>query len=210
MQGNGEKAAGNGRQEGLGGRGAADGELQAAAVPMLPALEVAEEPEKAPGGKSKDPNTYKVLSLVLCVCVLTTILGCIFGLKPSCSKDVKTCKGRCFERTFGSCRCDRDCVKLGNCCLDYQETCIQPAHIWTCNKFRCGEKRRPEYHCSCSDDCVENNDCCVNYQAACKDLRNLQCYCFRWMASEQNICRHGVDFYLLLANYRNVEHTLPV
>ena len=36
------------------------------------------------------------------------------------------------------------------------------------NKFRCGEKRRPEYHCSCSDDCVENNDCCVNYQAACK------------------------------------------
>ncbi|XP_008945823.1 PREDICTED: ectonucleotide pyrophosphatase/phosphodiesterase family member 1-like, partial [Merops nubicus] len=80
----------------------------------------------------------------------------------------KTCKGRCFERTFGSCRCDRDCVKLGNCCLDYQETCIQPAHIWTCNKFRCGEKRRPEYHCSCSDDCVEKNDCCVNYHAVCK------------------------------------------
>uniref|UniRef100_A0A8C9NAG7 Ectonucleotide pyrophosphatase/phosphodiesterase 1 n=1 Tax=Serinus canaria TaxID=9135 RepID=A0A8C9NAG7_SERCA len=105
---------------------------------------------------------------VLCVCVLTTILGCIFGLKPSCSKDVKTCKGRCFERTFGSCRCDKDCVKLGNCCLDYQETCIQPAHIWTCNKFRCGEKRRQEYRCSCSDDCVENNDCCVNYQAVCK------------------------------------------
>lgn len=39
---------------------------------------------------------------------------------------MKTCKGRCFERTFGSCRCDRDCVELGNCCLDYQETCIQP------------------------------------------------------------------------------------
>uniref|UniRef100_A0A663M5Z8 Ectonucleotide pyrophosphatase/phosphodiesterase 1 n=1 Tax=Athene cunicularia TaxID=194338 RepID=A0A663M5Z8_ATHCN len=106
---------------------------------------------------------------VLCVCMLTTILGCIFGLKPSCSKDVKTCKGRCFERTFGSCRCDRDCVKLGNCCLDYQEACIQPAHIWTCNKFRCGEKRRPEYHCSCSDDCVENKDCCVNYHAVCKE-----------------------------------------
>uniref|UniRef100_A0A8C4JQZ5 Ectonucleotide pyrophosphatase/phosphodiesterase 1 n=1 Tax=Dromaius novaehollandiae TaxID=8790 RepID=A0A8C4JQZ5_DRONO len=138
---------------------------------------------------------------VLCVCMLTTILGCIFGLKPSCSKDVKTCKGRCFERTFGSCRCDRDCVKLGNCCLDYQETCMQPAHIWTCNKFRCGEKRRPEYHCACSDDCVENKDCCVNYHTVCKDLPNPQCYCFHWMASEQNICRLGVDFYLLLANY---------
>ncbi|XP_068024023.1 ectonucleotide pyrophosphatase/phosphodiesterase family member 1 [Melanerpes formicivorus] len=169
MQGNGQQAAAKGREGHRGGTTeAADGGLQAAAVPMLPAMEVAEEPDKAPGGKSKDPNTYKVLSLVLCVCMLTTILGCIFGLKPSCSKDVRTCKGRCFERTFGSCRCDRDCVKLGNCCLDYQETCIQPAHIWTCNKFRCGEKRRPEYHCSCSDDCVESQDCCVNYQSVCK------------------------------------------
>uniref|UniRef100_A0A8C3R1Z6 Ectonucleotide pyrophosphatase/phosphodiesterase 1 n=1 Tax=Cyanoderma ruficeps TaxID=181631 RepID=A0A8C3R1Z6_9PASS len=200
MQGNGRQV-GKGHEDHLDGVGAADGGLQAAAVPMLPAMEVAEEPEKPPGGKSKDPNTYKVLSLVLCVCMLTTILGCIFGLKPSCSKDVKTCKGRCFERTFGSCRCDKDCVKLGNCCLDYQETCIQPAHIWTCNKFRCGEKRRPEYRCSCSDDCVENKDCCVNYQSVCKDLPSLQCYCFHWMASEQNICRLGVDFYLLLANY---------
>uniref|UniRef100_A0A8C3BAF8 Alkaline phosphodiesterase I n=1 Tax=Cairina moschata TaxID=8855 RepID=A0A8C3BAF8_CAIMO len=172
-QGNGETvamvvAAGNGQREGAAGPGVADGEARAAAVPMLPALEVAEEPEKAAGGRSKDPNTYKVLSLVLCVCMLTTILGCIFGLKPSCSKDVKTCKGRCFERSFGSCRCDRDCVKHGNCCLDYQETCIEPAHIWTCNKFRCGEKRQPEYHCSCADDCVEKKDCCVNYNAVCK------------------------------------------
>lgn len=39
---------------------------------------------------------------------------------------VKSCKGRCFERTFGNCRCDVACVDLGNCCLDYQETCIEP------------------------------------------------------------------------------------
>lgn len=39
---------------------------------------------------------------------------------------VKSCKGRCFERTFGNCRCDSACVDLGNCCLDYQETCIEP------------------------------------------------------------------------------------
>uniref|UniRef100_A0A8C8SQ86 Ectonucleotide pyrophosphatase/phosphodiesterase 1 n=1 Tax=Pelusios castaneus TaxID=367368 RepID=A0A8C8SQ86_9SAUR len=108
------------------------------------------------------------LEFVLSACVLTIILGCIFGLKPSCSRDVKTCKGRCFERTFGSCRCDRDCVKLGNCCLDYQETCIEPADIWTCSKFRCGEKKQPEYRCSCSDDCVENKDCCVNYYIVCQ------------------------------------------
>ncbi|EMP33518.1 Ectonucleotide pyrophosphatase/phosphodiesterase family member 1, partial [Chelonia mydas] len=68
---------------------------------------------------------------VLSACVLTIILGCIFGLKPSCSRDVKTCKGRCFERTFGNCRCDRDCVKLGNCCLDFQEACIQPEKCGT-------------------------------------------------------------------------------
>ncbi|XP_054831022.1 ectonucleotide pyrophosphatase/phosphodiesterase family member 1 [Eublepharis macularius] len=158
-----------------------------AAVPMLSAMELAEEPEKAtPRGKEKDPNAYKVLSLVLCVIVLTTILGCIFGLKPSCTRDVKTCKGRCFERTFGSCRCDSECVKLGNCCLDFQEACIEPAHIWTCTKFRCGEKNRTEYHCSCSDDCVKNNNCCVNYysvcegktswlQDECEDIKEPQC-----------------------------------
>jgi len=32
------------------------------------------------------------------------------------------------------------------------------------------------------------------------DLPSLRCYCCHWMASEQNICRLGVDFYLLLAN----------
>lgn len=65
MQGNGRQAlAGKDHEDHLGGIGAADGGTPAAAAPMLPAMEVAEEPEKAPGGKSKDPNTYKVLSLV--------------------------------------------------------------------------------------------------------------------------------------------------
>ncbi|KAG3290257.1 ectonucleotide pyrophosphatase/phosphodiesterase family member 1 [Ictidomys tridecemlineatus] len=105
---------------------------------------------------------------VLSVCVLTTILGCIFGLKPSCAKEVKSCKGRCFERTFGNCRCDAACVDLGNCCLDYQETCIEPGHIWTCNKFRCGEKRLSRNLCSCSDDCKAQGDCCINYGSVCQ------------------------------------------
>lgn len=64
MQGNGQQAAGKGHEDCVDGIGAADGGPQAAAVPMLPAMEVAEEPEKAPRSKSKDPNTYKVLSLV--------------------------------------------------------------------------------------------------------------------------------------------------
>uniref|UniRef100_A0A8C4LTZ2 Ectonucleotide pyrophosphatase/phosphodiesterase family member 1 n=1 Tax=Equus asinus asinus TaxID=83772 RepID=A0A8C4LTZ2_EQUAS len=132
-------------------------------------MDVGEEPlEKAArAGAAKDPNTYKVLSLVLSVCVLTVILGCIFGLKPSCAKEVKSCKGRCFERTFGNCRCDSACVDLGNCCLDYQETCIEPERIWTCSKFRCGEKRLSRSLCSCSDDCRDKDDCCINYSSAC-------------------------------------------
>uniref|UniRef100_A0A8C4M120 Alkaline phosphodiesterase I n=1 Tax=Equus asinus asinus TaxID=83772 RepID=A0A8C4M120_EQUAS len=101
-------------------------------------------------------------------------LGCIFGLKPSCKHltyysmfSVKSCKGRCFERTFGNCRCDSACVDLGNCCLDYQETCIEPERIWTCSKFRCGEKRLSRSLCSCSDDCRDKDDCCINYSSAC-------------------------------------------
>ncbi|XP_045150244.1 ectonucleotide pyrophosphatase/phosphodiesterase family member 1 [Echinops telfairi] len=115
---------------------------------------------------------FTFLPQVLSVCVLTTILGCIFGLKPSCAKEVKSCKGRCFERTFGNCRCDVACVGLGNCCLDYQETCIEPERIWTCNKFRCGEKRLSRSLCSCTDDCRENGDCCINYSSVCQGERS--------------------------------------
>ncbi|XP_020842732.1 ectonucleotide pyrophosphatase/phosphodiesterase family member 1 [Phascolarctos cinereus] len=162
-----ESRAGTGKEQGYGD---AAGDPQAA-VNMLAPLDLGDEqqPEKgARAHKAKDPNTYKVLSLVLSVCMLTTILGCIFGLKPSCSREVKSCKGRCFERTFGNCRCDVACVELGNCCLDYQETCIEPEHIWTCSKFRCGEKRLPKSHCSCTDDCKDKGDCCINYDSVCQ------------------------------------------
>ncbi|MEE6475676.1 hypothetical protein FKM82_010835 [Ascaphus truei] len=138
--------------------------------PMLNALDMAEDPASpAPTTKKKKKsNKWKVLSLVICVCLLTAILGCIFGLKPSCSREVNSCKNRCFERKFGSCRCDSACVELENCCLDYQDLCIQPAHIWTCDMLRCGEKRLPVSLCSCSDDCKETQDCCVNYDAVCR------------------------------------------
>ncbi|EGW04715.1 ectonucleotide pyrophosphatase/phosphodiesterase family member 1 isoform X1 [Cricetulus griseus] len=145
-----------------------------AAASLLAPMDLREEPlEKAERGRTaKDPNTYKVLSLVLSVCVLTTILGCIFGLKPSCSKEVKSCKGRCYERTFSNCRCDSSCVNLGNCCLDFQETCVEPTYLWTCNKFRCGEKRLSRFLCSCSDDCQIHNDCCINYVSVCQEKQS--------------------------------------
>ncbi|XP_017909005.1 PREDICTED: ectonucleotide pyrophosphatase/phosphodiesterase family member 1 [Capra hircus] len=164
-----EGLAGNGRDPGAGRAAEASGEPQAAASLLAP-MDLGEEPlEKAARARrAKDPNTYKVLSLVLSVCVLTTILGCIFGLKPSCAKEIKSCKGRCFERTFGNCRCDVACVDLGNCCLDYQETCIEPERIWTCSKFRCGEKRLSRSLCSCSDDCKDKGDCCINHGSVCR------------------------------------------
>ncbi|XP_049986734.1 ectonucleotide pyrophosphatase/phosphodiesterase family member 1 isoform X1 [Alexandromys fortis] len=164
--------AGRGPRHGPAGNGR-EPESPATATLLAP-MDLGEEPlEKAERGRTaKDPNTYKVLSLVLSVCVLTTILGCIFGLKPSCSKEVKSCKGRCYERTFSNCRCDSACVSLGNCCLDYQETCVDPMHIWTCNKFRCGEKRLSRFVCSCSDDCEAQNDCCINYSSVCKEKKS--------------------------------------
>ncbi|XP_004422383.1 PREDICTED: ectonucleotide pyrophosphatase/phosphodiesterase family member 1 [Ceratotherium simum simum] len=167
--GSGGGRAGNARNPSRGRAAQAPGDPQAAASLLAP-MDLGEEPpEKAARAPvTKDPNTYKVLSLVLSVCVLTTILGCIFGLKPSCAKEVKSCKGRCFERTFGNCRCDAACVDLGNCCLDYQETCIEPERIWTCSKFRCGEKRLSRSLCSCSDDCRDKDDCCINYSSVCQ------------------------------------------
>ncbi|XP_071997618.1 ectonucleotide pyrophosphatase/phosphodiesterase family member 1 [Engystomops pustulosus] len=139
------------------------------AEPMLNSLDMAEETVRAAQTrKKKKSSKWKVLSLVICVCILTAILGCIFGLKPSCSREVKSCKNRCFERKFGSCRCDAACVELGNCCLDYKDVCIQPAHVWTCDKLRCGEKRLAGSLCSCSDDCKDTNDCCVNYDSVCR------------------------------------------
>ncbi|XP_005065861.1 ectonucleotide pyrophosphatase/phosphodiesterase family member 1 isoform X2 [Mesocricetus auratus] len=164
--------AGHGPRHGPAGNGR-EPESPAAASLLAP-MDLGEEPlEKAERGRTaKDPNTYKVLSLVLSVCVLTTILGCIFGLKPSCSKEVRSCKGRCYERTFGNCRCDSSCVSLGNCCLDFQETCVEPTYLWTCNKFRCGEKRLPRFLCSCSDDCQTHNDCCINYNSVCQEKKS--------------------------------------
>nr|XP_023412724.1 ectonucleotide pyrophosphatase/phosphodiesterase family member 1 isoform X2 [Loxodonta africana] len=172
-RGPGEDSAGNRRDARRSSPAETAGDPPAAASLLAP-MDVGEEPlEKAARARTaKDPNTYKVLSLVLSVCVLTTILGCIFGLKPSCAKEVKSCKGRCFERTFGNCRCDVACVGLGNCCLDYQETCIEPEHIWTCNKFRCGEKRLPRSRCSCSDDCRDKGDCCINYSSVCQGKKS--------------------------------------
>ncbi|KAF3831927.1 hypothetical protein GH733_000739 [Mirounga leonina] len=44
--------------------------------------------------------------------------------------------------------------------------------IWTCSKFRCGEKRLSRSLCSCSDDCRDKGDCCVNFSAVCQGQKS--------------------------------------
>lgn len=59
-------------------------------------------------------------------------------------------------------------------------------HIWTCNKFRCGEKRLSRFVCSCSDDCEAQNDCCINYSSVCKGQAS-PCWLSRSLASSRGL-----------------------
>ncbi|XP_064412173.1 ectonucleotide pyrophosphatase/phosphodiesterase family member 1 isoform X1 [Latimeria chalumnae] len=141
------------------------------AVSMLSGMgmEQARVAAKRTAGSS---NRCKIVALVLPVILLAIVLGFIFGLKPSCSLEVRSCKNRCFEkmeRKFATCRCDSSCAELGNCCLDFMEVCQEPVRLWMCTKFRCGEEKElPGTLCSCSDDCVANRNCCINYLSTCK------------------------------------------
>uniref|UniRef100_A0A4W3I1G4 Ectonucleotide pyrophosphatase/phosphodiesterase 3 n=1 Tax=Callorhinchus milii TaxID=7868 RepID=A0A4W3I1G4_CALMI len=99
-------------------------------------------------------------------CHLSVIHAMILAVLLSAS-----CRQRCytpFDVETRDCRCDSLCKEVGNCCWDFEEICLQPAQLWTCSKFRCGEKRLPESHCSCSDDCLEAGDCCTDYSSVCK------------------------------------------
>ncbi|NXN09963.1 ENPP3 phosphodiesterase, partial [Indicator maculatus] len=82
-----------------------------------------------------------------------------------------SCRHKCHDppgAAVPGCRCDSHCQERGDCCWDYEDTCLQPARSWRCTKFRCGETRLPGSHCSCSDDCLQKKDCCVNYYTACR------------------------------------------
>ncbi|MBN3305911.1 ENPP3 phosphodiesterase, partial [Amia calva] len=70
------------------------------------------------------------------------------------------------------CSCSTDCLKVGDCCANYNSIC--KAQLWTCTKFRCGEKRHPHSLCSCSTDCLKVGDCCANYNSICKGEKSWQ------------------------------------
>ncbi|XP_048386427.1 venom phosphodiesterase 1-like [Stegostoma tigrinum] len=126
--------------------------------------------------ESKELKIYKILCGVLIVCLVVVSLGLGLGLglrqnpqQPPAAKTM-SCKNRCFtpfDEESIDCRCDKLCTEAGSCCLDFEEICLQPAELWTCTKFRCGEIRLPSSRCSCSDDCLENGDCCTDYKTVC-------------------------------------------
>uniref|UniRef100_UPI00398EC2D3 ectonucleotide pyrophosphatase/phosphodiesterase family member 3-like n=1 Tax=Pristiophorus japonicus TaxID=55135 RepID=UPI00398EC2D3 len=112
---------------------------------------------------------FKVL--LVCLVVVSLGLGLGLGLRRSPVAEKVSCRNRCytpFDEEVRDCRCDALCRETGNCCWDFAEVCLQPAELWTCTKFRCGETRLPVSHCSCSDDCLQNGDCCTDYKTVCQ------------------------------------------
>ncbi|XP_007945582.1 ectonucleotide pyrophosphatase/phosphodiesterase family member 3 [Orycteropus afer afer] len=121
-----------------------------------------------------------------------------FGLPPSptpCAPMYHcSCRRKCFDSSFKGllgCRCDAQCKDRGDCCWDFEETCVESTRIWTCNKFRCGEIRLESALCSCSDDCLQRKDCCVDYKTVCQGET-------AWMkeecsTAEQSHCPEGFD-----------------
>ncbi|XP_004369036.1 ectonucleotide pyrophosphatase/phosphodiesterase family member 3 [Trichechus manatus latirostris] len=105
-----------------------------------------------------------------------------------------SCRRKCFDSSFRGlegCRCDMGCKDRGNCCWDFEDTCVESTKIWTCNKFRCGETRLESSLCSCSDDCLQRKDCCIDYQSVCQGET-------QWMkeecsAADQSQCPEGFD-----------------
>ncbi|NWX47945.1 ENPP3 phosphodiesterase, partial [Steatornis caripensis] len=82
-----------------------------------------------------------------------------------------SCRRRCNEphgERVRGCRCDSGCSERGDCCWDYEDTCVEPTRSWRCTNFRCGETQIPGSYCSCSDDCMQKKDCCVNYNSVCQ------------------------------------------
>ncbi|XP_027651708.2 ectonucleotide pyrophosphatase/phosphodiesterase family member 3 isoform X2 [Falco peregrinus] len=123
--------------------------------------------------KKKTLLKYKATcAVLLCALVVVSLgLGLGLGLNRGDQEQV-SCRHKCNEphrREVPGCQCDSGCKERGDCCWDYEDTCVEPTQSWRCTNFRCGETRIPGSYCSCSDDCLQKKDCCVNYNSVCKD-----------------------------------------
>lgn len=121
--------------------------------------------------KRKTVKKYKIICIVLLILLVAVslALGLVAGLRRP--EEQGSCRKKCFDashRGLEGCRCDAGCKGRGDCCWDFEDTCVQSTQIWTCNKFRCGETRLESSLCSCSDDCLQRKDCCADYNTVCQ------------------------------------------
>ncbi|KAM4865895.1 ectonucleotide pyrophosphatase/phosphodiesterase family member 3 [Thomomys bottae] len=114
---------------------------------------------------------YKIICIVLLALLVIVSLGLGLGLGLRKPEEQGSCRKKCFDSSFRGlegCRCDQGCRERGDCCWDYEDTCVKSTAIWTCNVFRCGESRLESSFCSCADDCLQRKDCCVDYKSVCQ------------------------------------------
>ncbi|XP_004609149.1 ectonucleotide pyrophosphatase/phosphodiesterase family member 3 [Sorex araneus] len=114
---------------------------------------------------------YKILCIVLLALLVIVSLGLGLGLGLRQPENQGSCRKKCFDSSYRgleNCRCDRECKARGDCCWDFEDTCVESARMWTCSVFRCGEARLESSLCSCSDDCLQRKDCCTDYKSVCQ------------------------------------------
>ncbi|KAI5193960.1 ectonucleotide pyrophosphatase/phosphodiesterase family member 3 [Manis pentadactyla] len=137
---------------------------------------------------------YKIICIVLLALLVIVSLGLGLGLGLRKPKEQGSCRKKCFDSSYSGlegCWCDVGCKDRGDCCWDFEDTCVEPTRIWTCNKFRCGESRLEASLCSCSDDCLQRKDCCTDYRSVCQgETPWVEEVCG---AAQQSQCPEGFD-----------------
>uniref|UniRef100_A0A8P0N319 Ectonucleotide pyrophosphatase/phosphodiesterase family member 3 n=1 Tax=Canis lupus familiaris TaxID=9615 RepID=A0A8P0N319_CANLF len=121
--------------------------------------------------KRNTATKYKIICIVLLALLVIVSLGLGLGLGLRRQEEQGSCRKKCFDSSFRgleNCRCDMECKQRGDCCWDFEDTCVESTRIWTCNRFRCGETRLESSLCSCSDDCLQRKDCCTDYKSVCQ------------------------------------------
>ncbi|XP_037698919.1 ectonucleotide pyrophosphatase/phosphodiesterase family member 3-like [Choloepus didactylus] len=121
--------------------------------------------------KKSTIDKYKVICIVLLALLVTVSLGLGLGLGLRQPEAQGSCRRKCFDSSYKGlegCRCDVGCKDRGDCCWDFEDTCVESTQLWTCNAFRCGESRLTAHLCSCAADCLQRGDCCVDYRSVCR------------------------------------------
>ena len=97
----------------------------------------------------------------------------ISGISSSVIPEGTTsCAARCdtvgYDRSL-PCQCNKACQKYGDCCPDYQDSCV------TCEN-RCLNPYNPRLPCQCNSKCSEYNNCCKDFNDKClrKSLGNYK------------------------------------